>query len=532
MKQLVTLCLVLPIVGCASKTIPISKPPQPVNGQCGIIQDVCILGDPSGTGDTTPPYGWMCLGRYGGTNDPCSVPTAQIEEGEIFAGENALEEKIKAAGPLRGLLTINDFTLEHPNCDPVYCHAHVMKRLVLDMGIPEENVRVTSSGDLSLIFSDEYGSEVRERTLVFNFPTSWAREVWVEEIDILERHSFLVVAALGNTKTAQNRRDLWYPDHPWWSSDRWERSMRALATGKLILAKNVEQRSDGTIVAYEDNVRCGLAKEFCYSTITPSEDLYLGTSGASSKLSALTFYLFQLWDTPREVVNVLNVCAEDIGEPGIDEEFGRGIVSVVCDTVQNREQGVVANSMNVFNASPVLTRMAGSNENRYLISQSLSATSRSLSVARWLKPFYAVRGHNLETITGHLGGQFFLKGTDFFVSSGADRTPLGIRSSLLHTTRTPFMEFGARRTLFSRRGYSIALLGAYGHSERDGLSAHVGHLGTRYEHRFNSAIFALYAGYQQVQGHLGIPGYREAGATPVFFMDGNTEVRFSFSRGW
>lgn len=37
---------------------------------------------------------------------------------------------------------------------------------------------------------------------------------------------------------------------------------------------------------------------------------------------------------PPSVVGVLNACAEDVGEPGIDEEFGRGIVSVVCDVVQ------------------------------------------------------------------------------------------------------------------------------------------------------------------------------------------------------
>ena len=77
---------------------------MPVHGQCGTLQDACLLGDPSGTGDTSSPYQWTCLGRYGGTNDSCSVPTARIEADEVFAGQNALEEKVKTALQARRLV--------------------------------------------------------------------------------------------------------------------------------------------------------------------------------------------------------------------------------------------------------------------------------------------------------------------------------------------------------------------------------------------------------------------------------------------
>ena len=53
MKRLLTLCLALSLGGCAGRNAP--ELPQPVNGRCGIMQDACLLGDPSGTGDITPP---------------------------------------------------------------------------------------------------------------------------------------------------------------------------------------------------------------------------------------------------------------------------------------------------------------------------------------------------------------------------------------------------------------------------------------------------------------------------------------------
>ena len=86
MKPMVAVWCVLFCIGCAGKK-PATPPQQPVNGQCGVTQDMCILGTPSGTGDTTPPYGWMCLGRSGGTNATCSVPTAKIEDDEFFSGK-------------------------------------------------------------------------------------------------------------------------------------------------------------------------------------------------------------------------------------------------------------------------------------------------------------------------------------------------------------------------------------------------------------------------------------------------------------
>ena len=490
------------------------------------VQDACLLGTPSGTGDTTPPYGWMCLGRYGGSSDPCSVPIAKIERDEVFAGQNALEEKVKGTGPLRGLLTILDWTINTDNPS----HANYMREVAFDMRIPEENLRVLADG-LSFIFSNSHDDPtIREKTVVYAFPNGWAfGGIWRSEIELLRQHNFLTVASAGNTDTWDGRRDLWYPEHPHWKEEpeKWERAFAGLATGKVLLAKYaLPPTGNGPVRPHLSNVRCGLAKEYCYSIIAPALQNH-GTSGAAVNLGALTFYLFQLWDTPREVVGVLNACAEDVGEPGIDEEFGRGIVSVVCDTVQNRERSLVSQSLSVYNsASPAITEVSGSDWSASLVPQSLA-----LPQAGKFRPFYALRGYSLETVTGHLGGELSLKGANLFVLGGTSYTPLGIRSSLLPVSRTPFMELGTKRTLFSRSGHTVSLLTAYGYSEGPGFFAHTGHVDARYERRFGSAAIALQTGLRHLQGAVGIPGYREAGAGRVPFTERNLGLQVSFTMG-
>lgn len=409
------------------------------------------------------------------------------------------------------------------------------------MGVPTGNLTVFGEDEISFLERDEW-RELREDTLVGALPTAWAALPTPYETRLIARNNILLVAAAGNVGVdTHHRRDLWYPEHPYWEGNlEWfQQAIDNFATGKVILATYVEHAPGGEIVPYEDVVKCGKAKEFCYSIMHPNLGASArqgdgsGTSAASVQLGSLAFYLFQLWDTPQEVVGVLNTCAEDVGEPGIDEEFGRGVVSVVCDTVRGRERQVVADSMRVFNASPVLTQMAGGHTgSRQLTPQSLSFASRSLPVSEWFKPFYAVRGYTFETVTGHLGGQFSLKGTDLFVSGGADDTPLGIQFLLRHRARVPFMEVGAKRTLLSRNRHTLALLGTYGHTEGADLSARMATWGIHYGQQFPVGTLSLHAVYRQVRGRLGIFGYREAGASPVPFTDGSPEVRFSFSSGW
>ena len=503
MKVFWVLCIVLIMAGCAGKGPgPVTPPQPPVDGSCGYVQNACLLGTPSGTDDTSSPYGWMCLGIRGGADASCSVPTASLtDEDEFFAGENDLVTRVKAAGPLRGKMAILDPTAN----DDGLTHASGMKQIVTSIGVPEENLIVR------VFFDQNEWQEVHDQILVIGYPTNQLIGVGRGDLPIIKEHDILHVSAAGNTDT--ETRDIWYPEHPYWEwreQGSWKRTFEAFATGKLILATFARVDGSGNVSPNPDTVRCGLAMEYCYSV--RKHEGWAGSSSATSALSALTFYLSQLWDTPQEVVGVLNDCAEDVGEPGIDEEYGRGIVSVVCDTVRNREVETVTRSLGFSSVSPVFSQM----------------TDKVRSSGSF-RPFFSVNGRTSKTMTGHLGGEVSMKQADLFLSIGTDYLPLGIRSSLLHNTRAPFMEFGTRRSVSLGENSQFSLLGTYGFSDQENLSARVGHLGAQYRHEIDSGTLSLDAGYRLVQGTVGIPGHREVGAAPVPFTDGNPEIRFSFT---
>ena len=409
-----------------------------------------------------------------------------------------------------------------------------MKRYAMNMGIPEENIYVSPENWLR-------DPVILEKTKVYAYPStslySFKSNVMERDYDKQWAPGRLHVAAAGNVDESEGiDRELWYRDNPHWNSNKlwanWDAAFDSFATGRVIMAKYAVKSDDGAILPYLGNVKCGMAKEFCYSIFAPEYQNH-GTSGASVNLGALSFYLSQLWETPREVIGVLNVCAEDVGEPGIDEEFGRGVVSVVCDTVQNRERTVAASSVGSPGAasSPVLDQMIG--DSAALRPRPQSLMPPPLPGSGRFRPFYAVRLYDMETVSGYLGGEFSLKGTGFLVSGGADYAPLGVRSSLLYAARTPFIEFGGRRSLFSRGGHGFSLLGSYGRSGGDNLQLNVGRFGGQYRYRFTpSSVLSLYGGHRLAYGFLGIPGYRQAGAEPVSFVDHVPEARVSLAVRW
>ena len=523
-RALVWLCLAL--AGCAGNGGP--KELMPVNAQCSLTRDTCLMGTPADTGDTSSPYTWTCHGRYGGGSDMCSVATASLESDEVVAGQNSLVSRIKATGPLRGRLGILDWTAR-PGYDG-HPHWRVMERLALQTGIPAENrvvIAETPPEFLSL-----YRDSPQERHLEFRdvpviaAPVGWARDVGEREPEMIAGLDKLFVTAAGNSCENQVPCDgrLWYPDSNWFTDkpDRWRNAFDAFATGKLIIARYALRNShDGrTLAAGNETALCGHAMEYCYSLLYNDNLGELHTSGASVRLGAIAFYLFQLWDTPAEVVETLNVCIEDVGAPGPDEEFGRGIVSLVCDRVQTREVRTAVESLSSYGVSPVVGQMLTDGQPRFYP----PTTSLSLPALK-LRPFFAFNRYNMA---GHLGAQFAVRDTDLFVAGGADYAPLGLRSSLIPLTRSAFVELGSRTGAY--RGLSA--LSTYGYSKNEHVTAHMANLGIRYGHTFNdTATLALHAGYSTVFGVMGIPGYREAGAAKANFVKGHPEIRFFLAIG-
>ena len=304
---------------------------------------------------------------------------------------------------------------------------------------------------------------------VVALPVDWAEGMDKGSPDQIRGLSKLFITAAGNAchgGVCDGR--LWFPDHPWWSDHpgRWENVFAAFATGKFIIARYAWKVNGVVVPRGSDTDLCGHAMEYCYSLLF-NENMPVRFQGwhssvATARLGAMAFYLFQLWDTPEEVVETLNVCAEDVGAPGPDEEFGRGIVSVVCDRVQMREVQMAVESLGSYNLSPVMGEMLTGLESSVFAFYPPTSASIPTSLPLDSTPFFSLNGLSKETMVGHLGTRMSLKGTDLFLAGGTDYTPLGLRSSLIPTTRTPFMEVGTRRNVLRRGRNTLSLLSTYG----------------------------------------------------------------------
>ena len=85
------------------------------------------------------------------------------------------------------------------------------------------------------------------------------------------------------------------------------------------------RNQDGTVVPGTIAMMCGDTKEQCFAVEQSGV-----TSASAAALSSAVFHLFQTYEDAEDVVRALKSCATDIGEPGVDREFGQGLVDFRC----------------------------------------------------------------------------------------------------------------------------------------------------------------------------------------------------------
>ena len=99
-----------------------------------------------------------------------------------------------------------------------------------------------------------------------------------------------------------------------------------MKTDRLIVARS--SRPSATGWKHDTSVHCGAAANWCYTVPAHPEGLGEGsTSKAATLLSAYLLFLSALEPQP---IALLQACAKDIGPPGIDPIFGRGLVTAQC----------------------------------------------------------------------------------------------------------------------------------------------------------------------------------------------------------
>ena len=417
---------------------------------------------------------------------------------------------IKKQGGYQGMLVIYD--------DPDEWHGKLMREIITGIesdgndylwgttigNIPEENIAFSLSLTYFLVHPTPEAKALYPRTRVMHIPRL-APFGGSSKIPYVAASNILFVFAAGNTYATQDRRDLWSKQHPFWQGEfmqMYNNSLTTMRTGKVIAATSATEKENGDIVPWKEVVQCGDIAEWCFTVLPRSY-----TSSASARLAALSFYLAQLYPTAEEIVETLNVCAIDIGEPGIDREFGRGLANIVCGPVLEKELEAAMQITSMTAHSPALEHMLVSEEK-----EDCGCVSFFSSVSR-----------GFGTTVGHVGvslaeGLTLLAGRGF--------APIGVETSLFAQTNM-FAEIGYKRSFLKNRVSLIAT-----HSVQWGdTSAAISRLGLQYAKQTGRYHAGVYAGYRHARIAVGLPGYKAANTHKVSFTRGAWEMRFALSVG-
>ena len=450
---------------------------------------------------------------------PDPIPEAlRLLENEQYPGQNVLARKIGASN-LTGRVQILDYSVLTEDSS----HAEMVKRIVMNAGVPVGHVFV--QGDYYIQRDGNLNVPSDTRVIVrTDFPAYRKGDG-----EVLAKHNIIAVASAGNVDAVEgleHDRDWFRSDHGVWEQWKeygdYQSTMRAFqnANGQALLATWADVRTDGTVVPVQKAVMCGDAMEWCFAVRAPPDllqEAHQGgaTSWAAPILGAHTFYLFQLWDTAEEVFGVLKECAIDAGDPGVDREFGLGIPTAICKTIQDREAQTAGASLTVRGGSAVVSSLlAGPGS-------SVSFGNRmNLSFSRsWKLPDLFVSFSSLA-----LGKTVRRDKTTFSFLAGAGYAPLGVSSSLTRTGTSLFAEAGASRELLARGNTSVSLLAAAG-AERGAIASLTARTGVSLGYK----RIALYGGVVFTGASVPIPGHRAVGVPPAAVSKSGWEIVLSRS---
>ncbi len=421
---------------------------------------------------------------------------------EQYPGQHALTSKV-GRGNLRGKIVIQD--------TPDTGHADLVKETAVNAGVPEGHIVIQT--DFLDLESETLAFLGDTRVVAIPlFPAFFEQE----GIALAKQNSIIAVASAGNVNTDEwNRgwdRDIYHPNHPEGSrlAGVYSDVMGALqaANGKAVLATWAIINTDGTASPWAHAVMCGDTMEWCFAVRMPS-DLYEkraangfpGTSLAAPILGAHAFYLSQLWDTAGEVFGVLKECAIDIGEPGVDREFGLGVPSAICEQVQNREQRVAASSLSVRGSSSVIPALLSEGKSSFSFSGRPSLT---LSFAQETPDLF------ISLSSFAMGKSFKSGNTSFTALAGTGLAPLGVHSSFTGRALAYFGETGLSRTFLTRDNSSVSFLTAIG-AQTGSLNA----LTTRAGLALRRPSFTVYTGATYARASVPIPGHAAVGRPPI-----------------
>lgn len=240
-------------------------------------------------------------------------------------------------------------------------HAESIHTIMTGVGIPGDQALVRFYQEFfGSAYTSEEWRELRRATRVMHMPLAFPlhREEHISKV--AESNTVFVLGAgnmsvLKQIENLQGDRDVYNSNHVVWKQhpkgqEWYQNILEVYKTGKVIAAISaiitphqewsaipIPLSMERTIEPHKGIFTCGDIKEACFTTI-PVE----ATSFASARLASMAFYLAQFYPRAEEVVETLEKCAVDIGEPGIDREYGREVANLLCPPVLKKELAVVS----------------------------------------------------------------------------------------------------------------------------------------------------------------------------------------------
>ena len=425
-----------------------------------------------------------------GPENPPPEPPPPPPEPERIEGKEALGKRIEAAGGFQGMVALFD----HLETD----HGQGMLRTLIEEGVPEDRIGspdTTLASDI-LQFEHEKNAELRARTKVAHLPIH-APFSQDEEPGIVAAHNIVWAVAAGNTHARHpgGDRDFWRSDHPFWVKEReltcclngFENHMRAFATGKVLLVTYAKRDDEGGYEPIESLVRCGEARDACVAIWRQEETG--GTSAASAQLAAVAFYVFQLYEKAEEVVDTLKECAVDIGEPGVDAEFGLGLVSLACERVENAEVLTASSSLVLRWDAPALEGLLGPRPSSGVL----------VRASRWIADRDGLP-------LARFGANYSLGALELSLSAGRGRAPLGVGSRYVHARPAPYVAASAGWRMWESGRRDLRALFSVGRGA-GALSPRTSRAGLAWRVSSENRRWSAYAGHSRVEAWVGIPGH-------------------------
>ena len=275
--------------------------------------------------------------------------------------------------------------------------------------------------------------------------------------------------------------------------------------------REMYQAAEGEYIRHPLTARFGALKEYGFSVLLKEKGILWdkggrfvpGTSDASAHVAVFAFYLYQLWDTTKEVVEVMQQTAIDIGAPGVDEEFGWGLINADHPLIGERAVQRLEESLEVRLFADVT------------LEQAITVAKNNLDVF-----------HHIAEDKREIGLTFGTHKTTIAFAAGSTTSPFGVSSRFLQQ-RNAAAQIGVRYSFTD----TFSFTGIYGRSRHEDFDVNKGSIGVDYQKHFlgDTGEFSLYMGHRSIWGSLGLPGYDALDIAQTPFTLRMIEARASFA---